>query len=261
MKKISAVFFQVWLIILWTGCVQQPIEKELTKEQERKRAQQSAKLHTELAAEYYHRGQYKVAIEEVEEAFQADSNYAPAHNMFGLINMSLHEDVKARKNFEQALNISPNDSEIHNNYGWFLCQRLSERMDQAIEHFMAASSDPLYQTPEIAYSNAGICELKRNNYTAARGFFEKALSIFTAYPPALIGLIDVDFKSGNLREAKSKLSHYMQYSTQTPESLWLAIKIERKIGDRYAEESYAYQLMKRFPNSKEASALREGRYE
>lgn len=261
MKKVNAFFFHA-LFILWVvGCAQQPVEKELTKEQERKRALQSAKLHTELAAEYYHRGQYKVAIEEVEEAFKSDANYAPAHNMYGLINMSLHEDVKARRNFEQALKISPNDSETHNNYGWFLCQRMPEQMAQAIEHFMIASNDPLYQTPELSYTNAGICELKRNNYPAARNFFEKALSISAAYPPALIGLIEIDFKSGNLLEAKSKLSHYMQYSTQTPESLWLAIKIERKTGDRYAEESYAYQLMKRFPNSKEASALREGRYE
>jgi type IV pilus assembly protein PilF len=261
MKKISVGFLLVLLIILLAGCVQTGGEKKLTQEQKRKHAQQSAKLHTELAAEYYHRGQYEVAIEEVEEAFQAAPNYAPAFNMMGLINMSLHVNEKARKNFEQALNISPDDSEIHNNYGWFLCQRLPEKMDQAIGHFMTALSDPLYKTPEISYTNAGICELKRNNFTAAKDYFNNALSKSTAYPPALIGLIEVDFNSGNLTEAKSKLSHYMRHSTQTPESLWLAVKIERKIGDRYAEESYAYQLMKRFPNSKEASALREGRYE
>lgn len=260
MKKISAGFFLVLLIILLAGCVQTG-ERKLTQEQKREHAQRSAKLHTELSAEYYHRGQYKVAIEEVEEAFQADPNYAPAFNMLGLINMSLHADEKARKNFEQALNISSNDSEIHNNYGWFLCQRFPEKMDQAIEHFMTALSDPLYPTPEISYTNAGICELKRKNFSAAKDYFNNALSISRAYSPALIGLIEVDFNSGNLKEAKSKLSHYMRHSAQTPESLWLAIKIERKIGDRYAEESYAYQLIKRFPNSKEASALREGRYE
>jgi type IV pilus assembly protein PilF len=260
MKKINAGFFLVMLIIFLAGCVQTG-ETKLTPEQKRKHAQQSAKLHTELAAEYYHRGQYEVAIEEVEDAFQAVSNYAPAFNMMGLINMSLHADEKARENFEKALNISSNDSEIHNNYGWFLCQRMPEKMDKAIGHFMTAVSDPLYKTPEISYSNAGICELKRNNFTAAKNYFNKALSMSTAYAPALLGLIEVDFNSGNLREAKSKLSHYMRHSTQTPESLWLAVKIERKIGDRYAEESYTYQLMKRFPNSKEASALREGRYE
>lgn len=260
MKKISSGFFLVLLIILLIGCVQTG-ETKLTQEQKRKHEQQSAKLHTELAAEYYHRGQYDVAIEEVEDAFKAVSNYAPAFNMLGLINMSLHADEKARENFEKALNISSNDSEIHNNYGWFLCQRMPEKMDQAIGHFMTAVSDPLYKTPEISYTNAGICELKRNNFTAAKDYFNKALSMSTAYSPALLGLVEVDFDSGDLREAKSKLSHYMRHSTQTPESLWLAVKIERKIGDRYAEESYAYQLMKRFPNSKEVSALREGRYE
>lgn len=261
MNRMSVSFFLMLSIVWLASCAQQPIERELTKEQERKRAQHSAKLHTELAAEYYHRGQYKVALEEVEEAFQAVPNYAPANNMLGLIYMSLRENTQAQKNFEQALKISSKDPEIHNNYGWFLCQRRPERMDQAIKHFMNAVSDPLYQTPEKSYTNAGICELKRNNYTAAKDYFNKALSISMAYSPALVGLIDVDFKSGKLIDAKSKLSHYMQHSTPTPESLWLGIKIERKLGDRYAEESYAYQLMKRFPNSEEALALREGRYE
>ena len=261
MKKIGSDLFLVMFIILLASCAQQPVDRKLTQEQEQKRAQQSAKLHTELAAQYYHRGQYKVAIEEVDEAFKAVSNYAPAYNMIALINMSLHEDEKALRNFEQALNIAPKDSEIHNNYGWFLCQRMPKQMDQAIGHFMTAASDPLYQTPEKSYTNAGVCELKRDHYSTAEEFLKKALSISSGYPPALLGLIEVDFKSGDLQAAKSKLTHYMKSSAQTPESLWLAIKVERKLGDRYAEESYAHQLMKRFPNSKEASALREGRSE
>lgn len=249
----------VSLVLMMGGCAQQPVQENLSPEQLQQRAEQSAKIHTKLAAEYYFRGQYKVSIEEVKKALRANSSYAPAYNIFGLIYMALHEDDLAQKNFEQALKISSMDSEIHNNYGWFLCQRKPERMDQAIAHFMTAIRDRLYSAPEKSYTNAGVCELKRNGYQSASEYFKRALLIDSAYSAALVGLIEVDFRNGNVMEAKARLSRYMQNSTPTPQSLWLAIQIEREIGDRYAEESFTYQLQKRFPKSKEAAALREGR--
>ncbi|MDP1558141.1 MAG: type IV pilus biogenesis/stability protein PilW [Nitrosomonas sp.] len=258
MKKMLFGFIMVSVVLI-SGCVQQSVQGDLSAEQHQQRAEQSAKIHTRLAAEYYYRGQYKVSIEEVKEALRANSSYAPAYNVFGLIYMSLHENDLAQKNFEQALKFSPKDPEIHNNYGWFLCQRMPERMDRAIEHFMTALKDRLYSAPERSYTNAGVCELKRNSYSAASEYFKRALLIDSTYSAAVIGLIEVDFRSGNVMEAKAKLSRYMQNSTPTPQSLWLAIQIEREIGDHYAEDSFAYQLRKRFPESIEASALREGR--
>ncbi len=40
-----------------------------------------------------------------------------------------------------------------------------------------------------------------------------------------------------------------------PENLWLAVRIERKLGDKNAEDSYAEQLYKRFPDSRETQLL------
>lgn len=82
-------------------------------------AQQSAKIHTGPAAEYYSRGQFLVALEEVTEVLRSDFKYVPAYNMLGLIYMDLREDRLTQKNFVQTLKIAPNDSEAHNNYGWF----------------------------------------------------------------------------------------------------------------------------------------------
>ncbi|MBS0587910.1 MAG: type IV pilus biogenesis/stability protein PilW [Proteobacteria bacterium] len=222
------------------------------------RALQSAKIHTELAAEYYYRGQLDVAIEEVNEALKAQSNYALAYNVLGLINMALNENSKALENFERAVRLAPRNSEIRNNYGWFLCQRFSQRMDQAIEHFMTAAKDPLYATPEMSYANAGICETKRRNYTEARLLFQKALSLQSNYSPAIIGLIDMDFQRGNLAEAKSKLAQFSQNNPPTAESLLMAIKIEQAMGNQLAVDSYIFQLQKHFPESKEMALIREG---
>jgi type IV pilus assembly protein PilF len=258
-KKLLLLLFALPPALLGlSGCVQQAVNNGMPVQNGPDRALQSAKIHTELAAEYYYRGQLDVAIEEVNEALKAQSNYALAYNVLGLINMALNENSKALENFERAVRLAPRNSGIRNNYGWFLCQRFSQRMDQAIEHFMTAAKDPLYATPEMSYANAGICETKRQNYTEARLLFQKALSLQSNYSPAIVGLIDIDFQRGNLAEAKSKLAQFSQNNPPTAESLLMAIKIEQAMGNQLAVDSYIFQLQKHFPESKEMALIREG---
>ena len=45
------------------------------------------------------------------------------------------------------------------------------------------------------------------------------------------------------------------------ESLWLALRIERKLGNREAEAGYASQLRRRFKDSAEYKSLLQGQYE
>jgi type IV pilus assembly protein PilF len=257
-----ASFFAPWFPPKQRG-VQEELKSEHTwlgKEQSESGEKESTKLHTQLAGEYYSRGQYKVAIEEANGALSANSSYAPAYNVLGLVYMKLNEDKLAQQNFERALDIAPNDPETHNNFGWFLCQRRPEQMDQAIKHFELALKDPLYSTPEMANTNTGTCELSRGNYRSAEEYFQKALMLKPKYSPALIGLAKMHYSSGNLAAAKLNLTRYMHTSTPTAESLWLGVKIERKAGNRQSAASYASQLKKRFPDSKEAIALSKGKF-
>lgn len=101
--------------------------------------------------------------------------------------------------------------------------------------------------------------LSRVYYKSAEEFFQKALSLRQADSQALIGMAEVNFRSGNLAAAKSNLSRYTQVSAPTAESLWLGIQIESKTGDRHAAASYTMQLQN--PNSRGAAALRDGRFE
>lgn len=265
MKQMQTIFLIALslLAVLAGGCAGQrdPTQGGLAAEQPQTLAYQGAKIHTELAGEYYARGQMGVAIEELAEALRSDPNYAPAYNVLGLVYMELREDVLAQQNFERALRISPNDSDIHNNYGWFLCQRKRDQTDQAVQHFMAALKNPLYTTPEKSYTNAGLCSQNSGDSKSAEAFFQKALLIKPSYSQALLGLTEIYFKNGDLTAARANISRYMQVSTPTAESLWLGIRIERKVGDHNVEASYTLQLKKRFPNSKEAVALRDGKFE
>jgi type IV pilus assembly protein PilF len=221
------------------------------------RALASAKIHTELAAAYFERKQYSIALQEVETALKANSDYAPAFNVRGLIHLTLREDQLAEEDFRHGLKLDSTDSITHNNYGWFLCQR--GREIEAIPQFLEAVKNPLYATPEQALVNAGVCSTKIGKLADAEEYYQRALVRAPNLPDALYGMADVNFVKHDFAGAKSYFLKFSQLVTElTPVQLWLAVRIERKIGDRNSEQSYALQLQKRFPDSRETQLLLHG---
>ena len=218
-----------------------------------------AKLHTELAAAYYSRGNMGVALEELRTAVAADSGYAPAHGMFGVVYQELRENRLAEQSFERALQLSPNDPDINHNYGWFLCQ--TKREPASIKYFLQALRNPLYPMPWRSYSAAGQCSMRTNNLKDAEEFFQRALRLEPDDPPSLLNMGQIRYRQDNTGDARKLVSRYNKLVTPTAESLWLALRIERRSGERVAETGYATQLRRRFPNSPEYQALQRGNFD
>ena len=259
MKKWIALFFPlvfslVFSLTILTGCGT-PSGGQATPEQTKSRA--IAKVHTELAGMYYERAQMGIALGEIDIALQADQNYAPAYSVRGLIRMALREYKEADEDFQQSLRLDGNDSETHNNYGWFLCQRGKEK--ESVPHFMAALKNPLYGTPERAYLNAGLCSKKAGDRKDAEEFLQRALQVQPGMPQALLAMAELSFDNGDYTAAKKYLAKFSEKSDSlTAEQLWLAVRIERKVGDRNSEASYTMQLRKRFPDARETRLLIQG---
>ena len=218
-----------------------------------------AKLHTELAALYYSAGNMGVALEELRAATAIDSGYAPTHGMFGLVYMQLKENDRAEASFERALRLSPNDADINHNYGWFLCQ--TGREPASIKYFLQAIRNPLYPTPWRSYSAAGSCTLRMDQVKEAETYFERALKLDPDEPASLLYLGQIRYKQGRVGEARKLVAQHNKIVTPSAESLWLALRIERRLGERVAEQSYAIQLRRRFPTSDEYRALQRGQYD
>jgi type IV pilus assembly protein PilF len=218
-----------------------------------------ARLHTELAALYFGRGNMNVALEELRTAVRADANYAPAHSMFGLVYMELKENRLAEDSFERALRLSPNEPDINHNYGWFLCQ--NKREEESIRYFLQAIRNPLYPTPWRSYSAAGQCSMRIDKPKDAEGFFLRALRQEPDEPASLLQLGQIRYRQGNLEEARKLVSRYNKLVTPGPESLWLALRIERKLGQRVAERNFATELRRRYPDSAEAQALKRNAFD
>lgn len=217
----------------------------------------SAKVHTELAALYYERAQYGIALEEAGMALDADSSYAPAYGVRGLINMALRDDKLAEDDFRKGLRLDDLNANLHNNYGWFLCSRGREK--ESIPHFMAALKDPLYQTPALAYLNAGVCSRKAGNIQDAEEFLLKSLQRQADMAPALVALAELNYDKGDFAAAKKYFARFAERNPRmAAEQLWLGVRIYRKLRDRNAEASYGIQLRKRYPDSKETQMLMRG---
>ena len=222
-------------------------------------ARNRARLHTELASAYYGRGSMAISLQELRTAVEADSSYAPAYSMFGLVYMQLRETRLAEENFERAISLSPNDSDINHNYGWFLCQ--NERAPDSIKYFLHAIRNPLYPTPWRSYAAAGVCSQRMKNERQAEEFFERALRLEPDEPSSLLQLGRIRYGQGNLKEARRLVSRFNQVVLPTAESLWLGVRIERRLGERVAERNYATELRRRYPGSPEHQALQRGQFD
>jgi type IV pilus assembly protein PilF len=220
-----------------------------------------AKIHTELAAAYYQAGNPAVALEEVRIALEADPNHVQAYSVRGLVYAQLKEIAKAEEDFQRALKIAPKNPDINNNYGWFLCETGQPR--QSIQYFLNAVKDPLYETPEVAYANAGRCALKAGDMDGAQEYLLQALRVAKSQvPETRYQLANVFYLRGNLDESKIFLNEAVKaMEPPTPEALWLGIRLERKLGNKAGEGSYASQLRSRYPTSKEYQLFLKGDFE
>jgi len=218
-----------------------------------------ARVHTELAGAYYERGNMGVALDELRHATDADPSYAQAYGLLGLVHMELKETREAESSFERALRLSPNDPDINHNFGWFLCQNSREK--ESIKYFLQALRNPLYQSPWRTYAAAGVCSMRTNNVKDAEEFFTRALKLDPDEPSALLQLGQIRYRQGNVEDARKLVSRYNKLVSPSSESLWLAVRIERRLGERVAEQSYANQLRRRFPGSREYQSLQRGEYD
>lgn len=222
---------------------------------------QRARIHTELGSLYFQAGSMAVALEELGIALNADSSYFPAYNTRALVYASLKEFAKADEDFRRALDLAPNDPEVNNNYGWYLCEYGRER--QSISYFLNALKSPLYETPERAYTNAGACALKAGDYDGAQAYLLKALQLSRdGAVMARFQLASLLYRRGNYDEARIYLNDSLRLmEPPTAEALWLGLRLERKLGNRNAESTYASQLRGRYPASQQYQEFLKGNFE
>jgi type IV pilus assembly protein PilF len=216
-----------------------------------------AEVHTALAGEYYQRGNFAVALAETRLAIKDDPTYPPAYNMQGLVFMELREDVQARQAFDQALRLQPNNAEVLNNFGWFLCTRNDSA--RGLDLMQRASGDSLYPTPEKPLLSMGLCYRRMGRNAEAEDFLRRAVQIRPDLIGALYNLALITHERGAAKDAETYLHRYMRLANPGLEGLVLGVLIARANKDKAAEDSYLQQLRRRFPDAPQTRDLTERR--
>lgn len=258
----SALTSVAAVVFLVTGCAstqQRGNPEELKTSSDQSDIQRRAQVRMQLAIGYFQQGQLNVALDEIKQALLLDPNYVDAYSVRALIYMEMGETALAEDNFQRALKMEPDNPDLSNNYGWFLCR--NGRAKQSIAYFEAALKSRAYQSPEKALNNAGACSLKMKDIAGAERYLTEAFRQDPGNLDTNANLAKVHYARGDYQQARFYISRALKSDALSADALWTAIKIERKLGNRQAEASYAIQLRRRHPNSPEFAAYLGGAFD
>ena len=223
-------------------------------------ASKRARIRLELAGTYFDRGQMTTALDEVKRSIAADPTVAAAFNLRGLIYANLGDNRVAEESFKRALQLDPRDTDAMQNYGWYLCQQ--SRFDEAEALFMRALKSPQYRDSPRTLLTQGVCQARSGKLDDAERTLLRAFALEPANPAIAVNLSEVLYRKGEFDRAR----FYIRRVNSSPElvsaqTLWLAIRIENKLGNRAGVASLGDQLRNRFAQSPEAAALADGRFD
>jgi type IV pilus assembly protein PilF len=206
---------------------------------------EASRTNTSLAFEYLRNGNLDLALEKARRALSQDDYYAPAHSAMALIQVKRGEDAEARKHFRRAMSLDARDPYTRNNFAIFECER--GRADEALGWFEMVAKDTNYNAPDGALVNAGICASRVGKLPAAESYFRRALQIRGDNPDALLQLAVLASRREEWLKVRAFVQRRDQVAKPTAESLRLAIRAERALGDFAAADRLGAQLAREFP--------------
>ena len=237
--------------------------RELKTASDQTAQEKRATIRLQLAVGYYQDGKYAIALDEIKQAIAANPDYADAYGVRALIYTKMNEVPLADENYQRALRLAPKNPDLANNYGSFLCAE-GGKPAQAMAYFDTALKNPNYATPISALVNAGNCSLKTKQYAAAERYLLDALRYDPDLAPTNAGLARAYYERRNYERAGffiNRLTTSAKFDSLSADTLWLAVRVARKLGDRTLEASLTGQLQRRFPGSAEYTALQRGAFD
>jgi type IV pilus assembly protein PilF len=244
------MYIRLWLsccVLLLTACVTEiggPVDTV-----------KASAANVQLGMEYMQQNNMPQANEKLNKAIDQDPKSASAHNAYAMLQDRLLQKDVAEKHYKIATELDPGNSAAANNYGAFLCRNNREAESEA--YFMQALENPLYETPEFAYTNAALCLLQIRENDRARVYLTKALAANNGFPVALITAADLFYEDQNFESTILYMNRYHQVTNPSARSLWLEIRAELELGRIRNAEELASQLQAGFPLSNEYKAWQD----
>ena len=219
-----------------------------------------ARVRLELAAGYFGRGQMTTALDQVKLALISDPNLGEAFNLRGLIYANLGDDRLAEESFRRALQINPRDADTMQNFGWYLCQQ--KRFPEADALFVQALAVPQYRDSPRTLMTRGVCQASSGELALAEQTLSRSAELDPANPRTSLELSDVLYRRGEYERARFHIRRVNSVpEVASAQTLWLAARIENRLGNRPGVQDIGAVLRRRFPESREAAAFGRGAFD
>ena len=249
-----------WLL---AACAAQPglgdYPQELPTASDETDARRRARTRLALATGYYENGQHTVALDEQKKALQADPNFGDAYNLGGLIYMALGDQALAQSHFQRAIALNPRDGDALHNLGWLQCQQ--GQLAAANQSFERALAVPTYPGRARTLMAQGVCEARAGNLARAEAALMRSYELDAGNPVTAFNLSQLLYQRGDYTRAQFYVRRLNNSELANAESLWLGIRVERRLNNRQAMEQLASQLRRRFPQSRELLAYERGAFD
>lgn len=219
-----------------------------------------ARARMELASAYFGRNQMTTALDQVKLAIAADPNYGEAYDLRGLIYANLGDTALAEESFKRSLQINPRDADAMHNYGFYLCQQ--KRYPESTAMFSQALAVPQYQAIVRTLLAQGVCQAYAGQLPQAEISLSRAFEMDSSNPFTATNLSQVLYQLGEFERARFYIRRVNAMAdVSNAQTLWLAARIENKLGNRQGTAEFGTQLRNRFPDSREAAAFARGNFD
>lgn len=213
----------------------------------------ASRANAKLGLGYMMQGNNEIALSKLQKALEQDDDNDDAHHYLAELYNRLSEEKKADKHYKRALEITPDNSPLLNNYGVFLCRY--NRFEESIAVFEKILNNPLFKSKAQTYENMGLCAIQQGNVKRAEEYFRQALMFDAKLEKSLLHLAQLSFDNQSFLSSYGFYQRYLEVGKQTPQSLWLGILLEKRKGNKNAVSSYSLLLKNKFGHTKEAELL------
>jgi type IV pilus assembly protein PilF len=260
MKRLLPVLFCTLLAACANTGTAPAADREIKTDSDQTEGDRRAAIRLELAQGYFSRGQFPTALDELKLALQIKPDMREAVNLRGLIYAAMGEHQLAEESFRRALVVYPNDPDTLHNYGWFMCQQ--QRWPTADSLFDQALAQSTYRAPSRTMLAKGVCEARAGRMLVAEKTLQRAFELDPSSPVIAVNLSEVLFRNGELERARFYVKRVNDQPEQVnAQSLWLQLRIERRLGRTGIVEDLSLQMRRKYPQAPETQALDAGRYD
>ena len=242
-------------LLLLAGCVTETssVIRNNPNAQSPVNNQEAAKTRIALALQYLNAGNTTQAKFNLERAASFAPELPEVHYALAYYYEQVDEKEWAKKAYQKALALNPNDPNALNNYGTFLC-RIGE-YDASAEQLLKAINTPTYFRVAQSYENLSLCAVKQDKFALALDYAENAVQHNGRSQSALIGLAALFYAKSELHRAENVLKVYQERGFMSARALLLEHLLHQNMGHLQRAQELSTMLIQTYPSSREASLL------